>query len=713
MAFKTKNILFRSSIILGSLVVLSVVIFVFHRAEKAKADSFLASDFNQDGIVDKKDIELIKQNYANTAGGILSPSPYDLNNDHKINSLDLAIVEDNQGNGTNPERDWDKDGYTVAENDCNDRNNVVHPLAKEKANNLDDDCDGRIDELAAYEKLSSKDVIDVNFSFSAGDTSSPILSVKSTEMRHLELESIGNRFFGDYSIVLEDANGKTLDAVFFGIPNKFLAETTSSQVLTRTITKNAGDFTISVPKTDAVKKLYLKKVSDPNFQQSIDIPSTNAMIKQADAAVSSECPPDLRGEGNERFYGILQCFNFDVPATAPIVAKISEVYSTMKKFMPGVTYIPISKMVIVNASDIAAICSIATGDATLTGCYSPQEDTLLLNASVLLDNPYIIAQTIAHELGHHYFYSAQAAALIGGMELADYEEDYLADLIALLSTVNCKNGMYCNGNIQEFVGIWPSRFVGGCEYVVCASGAVPQPAWNEDYMSNPLGISSIPSVDFPRPDVPGTVSAYAASAPHEEFAETIAGIYASNANLDTEKNFKSLIKRFTQHHPTLSVQKLMVRTSLLGEYGLIKDWDQDGVPDEYDNCSPKMFPQTCNAPSDSEQHNRCYNPDQLDLVHRDGALGPDGVGDRCELPQGSCFTACDPQGYVCNFSIGGSTGGAGGGGGVLCEPNATLPHTGTSEACRYAAPVFVDPTVPHSFSLGDVCAAYKETQGGQ
>lgn len=42
--------------------------------------------------------------------------------------------------------DADSDGFTVSV-DCNDTNASIHPGAPEVCNGLDDDCDGRIDEL--------------------------------------------------------------------------------------------------------------------------------------------------------------------------------------------------------------------------------------------------------------------------------------------------------------------------------------------------------------------------------------------------------------------------------------------------------------------------------------------------------------------------------------------------------------------------------------
>ena len=47
--------------------------------------------------------------------------------------------------GTNP-CDLDQDGYTPGDGDCNDANPAVHPNATEVDNDVDDDCDGTVDE---------------------------------------------------------------------------------------------------------------------------------------------------------------------------------------------------------------------------------------------------------------------------------------------------------------------------------------------------------------------------------------------------------------------------------------------------------------------------------------------------------------------------------------------------------------------------------------
>ncbi len=60
--------------------------------------------------------------------------------------------------------DFDADGYTESEGDCNDEDANVHPNANELDNSVDDDCDGLVDEFSA-----NMDVDSDGFSTAEGD----------------------------------------------------------------------------------------------------------------------------------------------------------------------------------------------------------------------------------------------------------------------------------------------------------------------------------------------------------------------------------------------------------------------------------------------------------------------------------------------------------------------------------------------------------------
>ena len=42
--------------------------------------------------------------------------------------------------------DFDGDGFTEEDGDCNDESNVIYPGAEERCDGIDNDCDGYIDD---------------------------------------------------------------------------------------------------------------------------------------------------------------------------------------------------------------------------------------------------------------------------------------------------------------------------------------------------------------------------------------------------------------------------------------------------------------------------------------------------------------------------------------------------------------------------------------
>jgi len=68
----------------------------------------------------------------------------------------LACVPELKAPGVlaNPAHDFDHDGFSEDEGDCDDSNPMAHPDAPELCNGLDDDCDGVIDEPDAIDALT-------------------------------------------------------------------------------------------------------------------------------------------------------------------------------------------------------------------------------------------------------------------------------------------------------------------------------------------------------------------------------------------------------------------------------------------------------------------------------------------------------------------------------------------------------------------------------
>ena len=78
----------------------------------------------------------------NDSGNIVIDSPE--NQDTGLTDQNQDSTEDSEPT----ERDFDGDGYSVEDGDCNDLNPDIHPFQNDKCDGVDNNCDGNVDEGA-------------------------------------------------------------------------------------------------------------------------------------------------------------------------------------------------------------------------------------------------------------------------------------------------------------------------------------------------------------------------------------------------------------------------------------------------------------------------------------------------------------------------------------------------------------------------------------
>jgi hypothetical protein len=633
---KAKNkIYFRGIVVLGSLFVLLTVAFVFRKIEQAKADSFLPSDFNQDGIVDAKDIDLIKQNYANMAGGIVNPSPYDPNNDHKINSLDLAIVEDNQGNGTNPDRDWDKDGWSVGEGDCNDRDRSINPIAEEKADSIDNNCRDGIDELVTYKPLITNEYFKVLLSWTRnnGDETARVTGVEAGNYGESKATYQG---FGKYRLDIYDNQNQRVDFVSFDLPSQPISEGVDVPTI------NQGTMEVLLPKNANTVKAEM--VDPQDNKTNIDLTQgISKLVSTATAATDNGC----HGVGSSQSeHNTVYLCDFST-LTDSEIGVVANVYNKITSKYPVLNYLPLKKLFVGRGSVIDHECGSESG-----GCTGGADDIYIPYSS-----PTQFEEVLVHELGHVINDNVRvfSGIKLGTVNAKPETYKVYADFARFVTLYGCKQSdPSCHFDAAQIYGAWQGRPQNLCvDHIVFCPKELGFPEWQGNYRTNPVTGESDPR--GPRPTF-GMSDPYGLSNLHEGWAVTMVELYLSTVNQDRllwdsrqwnpyakydvyAYSGTSLVGKNSPYQP--STYDMTKKFALFGKNGFIRyDVDHDGVPDDFDNCSPQEYPGKCPIPSDPNATNACSNSDQGDYNHNN-------MGDKCEFPGENMWTACLPDGGIC------------------------------------------------------------------
>lgn len=643
-----------------------------------RADGFLPSDLNQDGIVNQRDVEVIKGSYSNSAGGIIATSPYDLNEDHNINALDLAIVEDNVGNGTDPDRDFDADGYTVADGDCKDRDVAINPFAEEKADGVDNNCTGTIDELVSYTPLASSEVYDIRVHFDT-NTNPPAVSVTSVGTRTLD-KAYSAAALGDYAAEVRDSQGNFLDAAFFG---SCVGYDTPNDVDPSPNPSKTCDTNVLVPKTASGTTITIRSLRDAHF--SLPVAITSAQKENSAVRAAGDwpaCHSDFSRYTSE-------CFEAE-SANPDVVDEVLDSLDRVSKTIPYLTKVKINRL---SFSAGATICNQGVA------CFSPANGIAFSTDALQGRDHRIIEATVAHEFSHYLWYLFTTYGETGpGTDPSDLMRRQYSEMARFVNTKMCNNDTRkCVLDPTNLVHDWlrtvQPRICNGLDD---ACGTKLLLDWVDAL--NPATNKTDPSGPRPQEDI-GTLRAYGQNKQEEHWAVMFEGIYLDTINAlkvntgtsDPTEYFSS-IKSVIKSSPLYpNMNGLTSDLSFLGKNGLIKDWDHDGVDDKYDNCAPQTYPTLCTFDTGPDGENKCYNPDQSDTNHNT-------LGDKCEFGEGS-WTACLPDGGLCpspdgtNFSSNSPA--------VPRWPLNGDPHS-PLDYCSTAPAVFV-PNDGVYTSAGDIC----------
>lgn len=598
-----------------SIAIFGFFAYLYTKAERAHAEDFLATDINQSGIVTQEDADIIANNFTDSP----KARRHDVNEDGKVDSADLALVEDDMGNGTDPNRDWDKDGYTVSQGDCQDRDKNINPIAEEKADQVDNNCNSSIDEFVNYKPLTSDTVYQITVHFHK-TSSDPALSVASVVSKKYSQPYASQLSAGTYVVVLRNQQGSLLDVAPFG---SCLEGETLSVGGGSNYSKDDCDIIVTVPNTSEVKKVEIKSLKNDSFSLPVDL-SLVGNNPHFSTALADEPTAECQGEWKKYSNN---CYNFHLfPKEFSDKALAS--FESIVDNMPILTIVPEETIQLINEGNGC------DGQRTALACQSAGGVMTIIVENMEYRPKAEFEIVIAHELSHYiYFLFRDYPNISPGHDYNDLFLNKIASLYRKIDIETCAgDATKCILKPDELVSAW-SAYANPLELKGVVYGKAPL-EWQD--RANPLTHADDPF--GPRPGVGlGVSRIYGETYQFERWATIFEALYL-DAIHQTRLDFLSYpelpdlhfyvesLKYFVKEYPDFS--EIVQGTSILGQHGLIKDWDHDGVPDDYDNCSPEKVT-IC-----ADDTEKCKNPDQQDKAPKDG------IGDMCEqnLYVGYCTT---------------------------------------------------------------------------
>lgn len=586
---------------MGTAIAVSTIILFIVVNQNTDAESFRLTDLNQDGVVDQGDITIYEEAVA-----IQDTSVADLNGDDVVDVFDLFIINKDYGTGDSENRDFDKDGFSVADGDCDDNDATVFPFAEELADGIDNNCNTLADELLDYEPIASNEYYSVNVHFEENGSKNN-LSVASVESGDYGFETTGLRNAGPYGIVLRNANDEIIDVVSFGIQKDitaYLYDEITEDAYEEEKHLTSGDVAVEIPKVAEIASATLVEFADDSIEIPINLNDAASGISAADTGSSSTTQADAfqacvnaglnDGDNQVESYEVLTCYGFDNP---DLTSKRDEFVSTFKDFKNTQTnvptyslfelvHVPLKSVHILTKDEFYAKCTSYVAG----GCHI--QNNLYLRAQTTPQSPRTFNQfTIAHELAHKWQWALEQlggmiATTPGNAQAASYANAEPTSLAGIINSKCSPDDQACFFNPSKFNEKWPSRqsCADGDLSGLNTCGAGGDYKWKGSLLPNPISGNDDPK--GPRPNNPGVIKSYAAKNVRERFATLFEAKLATRL-----QTASSLCKIIPDYRNEGGIGGLTNDTALMSStIGFITDENDNGIPDE---CDPKTAKVIC------------------------------------------------------------------------------------------------------------------------